>query len=182
MPAGFLTLFLKSNQSLTEVDVSSNMVGADGDHLIGELLKSNTTLRKLCLFGVELRDFGAIAEGIQVNTSLAVLDMGYNHLGAAGARAISDALLVNRTLHELRIYNVSLGPNPADFYDLAKMLSVNKGLKLLDLSSNRAGHAGLRAFAEALKTNDTLETLHFCGSDLNADCASALCDIVESNS
>lgn len=173
----FLDTCLRGNQTLTNVDVSFNRVGVDGDRLIGELLKTNTTLRKLRLFGVELRAFQAIAEGIQVNTSLIVLDMGGNHLGDAGARVISDALLVNQTLRELQLCNVSL----ADFCDIARMLSINKGLKSLDLSSNRVGHAGFIVFAEALKANDTLETLDVCGCDLNANCASAFRDLLESN-
>lgn len=173
----FLCKATESNKSLTEIDLTFNRVTVDGCHLIGEILKVNTSLKSLILAGVGLENVCAIAEGVKFNSALEALNLDFNHFGSAGAFAICESLRMNQTLARLEIASNRIGPEGCSA--VARLLRVNKSIKALDLSSNHAGSSGLQDIFEALQTNATLEVLFINDNDWTSDCASALCDMVE---
>jgi len=78
-----LAFALKSNTSVTKVNVASNDLGTEGGKALADCLKTNTTITQVEVSG--------------------------NALGTAGAKAFGDALLVNKTVQHLNVSDNSLG-------------------------------------------------------------------------
>ena len=93
--------------SLQKFDISHNNISDDGAVAISECLKANTTLKELNISNNEITNDGIIkiAEAIKVNTTLSLLDASGNKMDRSTevARALSDHLKHNNTLHILRI-------------------------------------------------------------------------------
>ena len=75
--ASSLSTYLKSNTTLTTLDLQRNSIGDEGACTLGDSLKSNSTLT--------------------------ILNLKNNSIGDEGARALSDSLKSNSTLTELNI-------------------------------------------------------------------------------
>ena len=97
--------------------------------------------------------------------TLTKLKVTYSSIGAAGARALAEALKVNKTLTELHVSGNSISDAGASA--LAEALKVNKTLAMLDVGKNGIGDAGASALAEALKLNKTLTTLDVRGNSIS---------------
>ena len=100
----------------------------------------------------------ALAKALEVNTTLAKLDLGINKIEDKGATALAEALKVNTTLDELDFNYSNIGDEGAT--ELAKALKVNTSVTKLDLSYNNIGDKGAQAIAEALKVNTTITKLN----------------------
>src|SRR5687768_15581488 len=81
---------LKSNNTLTQLYLSTNQIGDIGGAAIGKALKVNHTLTKLYLGYNKIGDTGgaAIGEALKVNHILTLLDLGENQIGDTGGAAI----------------------------------------------------------------------------------------------
>jgi Ran GTPase-activating protein (RanGAP) involved in mRNA processing and transport len=106
-------------------------------------------------FGVE--GAKAIAEALKVNAVVTTLYLGRNNIGNDGAKAIAEALKVNAVLTTLWLNSNSIGDDGANA--IAEALKVNAVLTILDVEHNRIGDKGAKAFAEALKVNAVLTEL-----------------------
>ena len=87
-------------------------------------------------------------------------------LRAAGAKAISEMLQVNKTLTKLDLSDNEIGgygpsynfaATPEGPAALADALKSNSVLQLLDVSRNALRDAGAKAFSEMLKVNKTIK-------------------------
>ncbi|XP_072132691.1 uncharacterized protein [Mobula birostris] len=86
---------LRTNQSLTELDLGSNDLGDSGVKLVSAALRDpESKLQKLDLTRVELTDSGAedLAFALSTNRSLRELDLSKNTLGDSGVKFLSEAL------------------------------------------------------------------------------------------
>ncbi|XP_011270680.1 hypothetical protein, variant [Capsaspora owczarzaki ATCC 30864] len=104
----------------------------------------------------------AIAEALEVNTTLIKLNLLSGQIGDAGAKAIAEALKVNTTLTQLHLSTIQLFNNQigdVGAQALAEALEVNTTLTQLDLHGNQIGEVGAQAIAEALEVNTTLTKL-----------------------
>ena len=72
-------------------------------------------------------------------------------IGMVGGRAIAEALESNRTLRVLNLYKTKLGPEVAA--SLAASLRKNNTLHDLDLNENDIGEVGGKVLAGALRIN-----------------------------
>ncbi|KJE97284.1 hypothetical protein CAOG_07718 [Capsaspora owczarzaki ATCC 30864] len=81
---------LKSNRTLTSIDLSANQIGFDGGQAIAEALKSNGTLTALNLNNNSIGDTGAqaFAEALEHNETLTDLDLRISRIGGAGTKAL----------------------------------------------------------------------------------------------
>lgn len=149
---------LKSNQSLTELYLERNKIGASdlGAAAIGEALKINQSLTRLDLHDNQIGDEGAaaIAESLKSNQTLRKLGLQWNKIGASGGAAIANALAINNGLTQLELAGNQIGDEGAA--DIAEALKSNNTLTQLNLSSNQIGASGGVVIAESLKTNNTL--------------------------
>lgn len=156
----FLEIVLGRNTSLTEIDVSCNKAGIDGDRLIGEGIKVNKTLQKLHLRDVTFGRIQGIAQGLRSNTTLKFLSVS---LGSEDAQAMCEALAVNRTLDALVMHSNNFGD-----LDAARMIKCNKTLRYLDVRYNHA-------ILKSLETNPSLETLLL--GEISS--AQVICNLIE---
>ncbi|CAE7667328.1 NLRC3 [Symbiodinium necroappetens] len=115
---------LKGNQSISQVDLSSSMLGDKPARALADLLKQpGSPLQSLNLShnAIEADGARALAEALLENQRLEKLAMNHNYLADAGALAFADALLTGRV-----------------------------ALKYLHLDHNDIGDVGSRAINQAL--------------------------------
>uniref|UniRef100_A0A8C8SRS5 NLR family CARD domain containing 3 n=1 Tax=Pelusios castaneus TaxID=367368 RepID=A0A8C8SRS5_9SAUR len=74
-----------------------------------------------------------------------------NSIGVAGAKAMANALKVNRSLRVLNLQENSLGMDGA--ICIATALTGNHGLTYVNLQGNRIGQSGAKVIADAIRTN-----------------------------
>ncbi|KAF9904158.1 hypothetical protein EC991_002993 [Linnemannia zychae] len=90
---------LKTNNTLTTLDLSYNSIGPNGAQALAEALKINT-LTTLDLQSNSIGDNGtqALAEALKTNNTLTTLDLYNNEIGPYGAQALAEALKINSTI------------------------------------------------------------------------------------
>uniref|UniRef100_A0A6B2LEP7 Uncharacterized protein n=1 Tax=Arcella intermedia TaxID=1963864 RepID=A0A6B2LEP7_9EUKA len=97
--------------SLRELELSGNNIPNQGlGNLLG-LLKNTTSLRKLHLAKLLIRDkepVKSICEFLMQNSSLMELDLSSNYIGIRGIELITEALRDNYSLTKLNLSNVHL--------------------------------------------------------------------------
>jgi len=153
---------LKSNRSLSKLNLSYNKFGAAGGVALAGALKVNVALTNLVLFNCNLTDIKELAEALKSNRSLSKLDLSGNAFGPAGVAALAGALKVNVALTDLNLGRCYL----TDIKELADALKSNHFLSTLALERNKFGSAGGAALADALKTNATLEQVGIYGCEV----------------
>ncbi len=79
--------------------------GPSGGTAIGEMLRSNTSIKQLNLYGNGLESEGgeAIAKALKRNQTLTTLDLGDNHLGDVASTKIAEALKGTTSLTSLQM-------------------------------------------------------------------------------
>ena len=127
---------LKTNTTLTEINLNNNNIEDEGVKVIAEMLKNNNTLRILILedneFGVE--GAKAIAEALKENRSLIKLNIQQNlTLGNEGIKLLADALKTNTTLKEINLRSTGFDNEGAIF--LVEALKINKTLRSLYINN-----------------------------------------------
>lgn len=160
-----LSSFSENQYHVTKMIASDRRLGTEGANIIGTILKTNQTLKRINLRFYKLTDEGviAIAQALKVNRTLTHLNLSLNII-EDGAVALADALKVNTSLVSL-----DLGDNPIStngIIEIAEALKVNRTLKKLDLRHNYIADNGAIALAEALKVNTTLTKLNLCRNDI----------------
>jgi len=153
---------LKSNTTVTKLDLADNGIGNAGAAGLAEALKSNTTLAVLDLSRNVITDGGAadLAEALKSNTTLTVLNLPRNGIFDAGAAGLAEALKSNTTLTVLNLTSNGIGAAGAEC--LAEALKSNTTLTVLKMSDNDIGGAGAASLGVALKSNTTLTVLELC--------------------
>ena len=172
---------LKSNTTLTKLNLSSNGIGAAGAASVADALKSNSTLTKLNLSENDIGDAGAasVADALKFNTTLTKLNLSSNGIGAAGSASVADALKSNTTLTKLKLSSNGIGA--AGAASVADALKSNSTLTELNLSENDIGDAGAASVADALKSNTTLTELNLSENGIGAAGAASVADALKSN-
>ena len=172
---------LKTNTSVTLIDLGENKIGAAGAKALAQALKTNTSVTKIYLGKNEIGDAGAqvLAEALKINTTLKTIDLTHNKIGTAGAQAMADALKLNTSVTTLDFKQNKIGTAGAQV--LAEALKINTTLTTIDLTYNKIGIAGAQAMADALKLNTTVTTLDFEGNEIGAAGIQALADALKVN-
>ena len=134
--------------------------------VLGDALRTSTSLTTITLDGCHVGDAGAAALGaaLRTNASLQTLSVWSSDLGNAGAAALGEALRVNRTLAALNLEANRIGD--AGAASLGEALRANSALLRLSLWGNNIGNAGAAALTEALRLNTTLTKLALNGGNL----------------
>ena len=98
---------LKSNKTLTNLDVRHNKIQSEGAKAIGRALKSNKTLTSLNLQSNEIEDEGmqAIGEALKSNRTLTSLVFGPREIGYAESRTREH--LLDRNLNHAQSFEDS---------------------------------------------------------------------------
>ncbi len=127
---------------------------------LSEYLKTNKTLTSLELQFNDISPLGAqyISESLKVNNVLTELDLRGNDIKAAGCKYISELLMVNKTLTHLDIEFNQIGESGAIF--LCDSLKTNKTITKLSLQANNIRYLGAKYLLNCLKRNHTLKILY----------------------
>ena len=169
---------LRSNCTLTHINLRRRAICSPGASEIAKALQSNLTLTHLNLNGNGINNCGAedLAQALQSSCALKYLDLSHNVIGDQGAVALAKALESNRTLTYLNLeyrYFPVVDPvvyslrgldyeriGEAGAAAFAETLRSNSVLARLNLQNHRIGNAGAAAIGQSLKSNCTLT--HLC--------------------
>lgn len=136
---------VKTNTTVTSLDLYGCAAGAEGGKAIAAALVENAALTTLELGANELGAEGsaAIARALEANTALTSLDLDGNHIGDAGGLAIAAALGTNTALQSLSLARNAIKGEAAEALAVAAMGSVS--LQHLSGLPIRALEASLQA-------------------------------------
>jgi len=154
---------LKRNNSITKLSLKSNSFGETGGKYIGHLLQINTTLTEVDLRHNAIGSKAAetFATALKINKSLIKLNLGDNKIHDAGAKKISSALLTNLKLSKINLS--ANGIRDGGAIALSEVLRMNKTLTELNLNENKISSKGATKIFETLRTNSTLKRLRIGG-------------------
>lgn len=124
-------------------------------HLISHVTSNTRELNLYgCLIGVSATK--ELLDLLAPYKTLALLELGRNHLGDDGAMVVAEAMKRNETPKTIHLDVNDIGDEGAKA--LARAIEVNTSVERLCLSGNRIGDEGAKALAAALPLNHTLET------------------------
>ncbi len=169
------------DNSLTSLDLSLNLIGAEGTKSIAAVLEKNTSLTSLDLRGNSIGAEGAksIAAVLENNTSLTSLDLSLNAIGAEGAKSIAAVLENNTSLTSLDLSFNAIGDEGAK--SIAAGLENNTSLSSLDLGENSIGDEGAKSIAVVLENNTSLSSLDLGENSIGAEGAKSIAAVLEKN-
>ncbi|KAF9112767.1 hypothetical protein BGX27_002853 [Mortierella sp. AM989] len=172
---------LKTNTTLTTLDLTNNIIGKEGGLALAEALKTNITLITLDLTNNLVRREGdlTLSEALKVNRTFTTLDLSRNSIGKEGALALAEVLKTNTTLITLDLRFNSIGKEGA--LSLSQALKSNITLSTLNLRNNSIGKEGALALSEALRTNITLTTLNLWNNSIGNEGALSLSEALKTN-
>jgi hypothetical protein len=162
--AVLLSADLQTRPALTKLDLDENAFGVEGGVAICEALlnppasglNERQGLKSLSMTNCGLEAEGGLAVGRVLGAKhciLTELSIGFNRIGVAGARAISEALMVNTTLVSLNLHYNSIGDVGAS--KIFEAVESNNRTKLasLVLSSNEITGVGAMSIAGRLEAD-----------------------------
>ncbi|CAE7689311.1 NLRC3, partial [Symbiodinium necroappetens] len=162
---------LKTNSTLTSVNLEEFRIGGEGGKAICEVLKCNFTLTSINLGHnvCWIRDKGAqaIGEVLKINSTLTSINLrncgfGYDYEGGKAIYAICEALKTNSTLASINLEDNSIGVEGGKA--ICEALKTNSTLTSINLGHCNIGYEGVEAIAEALKTNSTVTSINLEGN------------------
>ena len=159
---------LRSNCTVTHLDLRCRSIFSSGANEIFQALQSNHTLTHINLTENWIDDSAAehFAGALRSGCALMYLDLSSNRIGDSGAVALGKALESNRTLTYLDLgkqcfrFAKETGIGDSGATALAQALRSNSVLARLNLQHNRLSDPGAAAFGLSLKSNCTLT--HLC--------------------
>jgi Leucine Rich repeat len=160
--AAALARVLKTNNTLTELNLARNHITNDGARALFSALEVNATLTILNLNCNDIGDQGCmiLANALKVNTTLTSLNLYYNQIGDDGTAALANALQVNKTLTRLNLTSNNIGDR--GIWALIDAIQVNRTLTYLSIYRYGFKNVAVRALAEALLVNTTLTNITLC--------------------
>ncbi|XP_069089568.1 uncharacterized protein [Pleurodeles waltl] len=179
-----LSCLLSSAPSLTELELSDNVLGDVAARLLCEALKRpGCRVQKLgigecSLTGSCCRDLASLLSTCE---SLRELDLSDNELKDCGVKQLCEGLTHHGCkIRKLEIMRCSLTGSSCEF--IATALLVNRSLEELDLTSNELGDSGVRHLSEGLRHPDcSLQKLRIINCSLTGSCCQELSSALRMN-
>lgn len=141
-----------------------------GGQALGDMLRTNKTLTKLDLSwnGIRADSALALAKSLEVNDTLKTLLLAYNAFGDMPSQVLGRALKSNKALTELDLESNSINPKAATV--LANAISFNETLLKLNINGNTLGKIGAQALVAAIQRSSS-EIRKLQVSFINCDCS-----------
>jgi len=187
-PAGGEALFhaLIGNTVLKELDLGSpsgvnrNHIGVRPGDKLAEALMTNSTLSLLSLVGNGLgaESMAFVHQGLCHNTNLRVLDLSANNIRDEGAGVLC-AAVSSAGIETLSLSRNMIGRVGATC--VAGVLTTNMLLANLDLADNLIGAKGCTQISQALSDNTLLQSLNLERNQIGPEGASALSVALQRN-
>ncbi|XP_074519563.1 NLR family CARD domain-containing protein 3 [Halichoeres trimaculatus] len=150
--------------------------------LLGSLLSAKDChIQRISLAENNISGKGAkaLSRALLVNRTLTSLNLRNNNIGSKGAKSLAEALKMNQVLVSVNFQNNGIEEEGAQA--LAEVLQCNRKLVSLNLQKNKIGAGGARRIADALKTNQTLTKLILCSNQLGDKGTVALAEALTVN-
>jgi Ran GTPase-activating protein (RanGAP) involved in mRNA processing and transport len=147
---------------------------------LAKMVRANRALSELYLGKHGISDRGAqlLAEYLEDNATLRVLDLRANRIGVAGAEAFAILLMRGGSvLSTLNLASNRICDQGGQALGVA--LRSSRHLLSLDISSNEIGDLGLVAVADALNANTTLQRLLLFGNNFGEQSSDAFRELSE---
>ncbi|XP_076994003.1 NACHT, LRR and PYD domains-containing protein 3 [Tamandua tetradactyla] len=175
---------LSLNQSLTELDLSDNILGDPGVRVLCETLQHpDCNIRRLWLgrCGLTHNCCFDISSVLSSNQSLVELDLSNNVLGDAGIKLLCVGLK-HLFCNLQKLWLVSCSLTSACCKDLASVLSTNQTLTRLYMGENALGDSGVGILCEKMvQSQGNLKKLGIVNSGLTSACCLALASVLSTN-
>jgi hypothetical protein len=164
-------------QALSRIYLGGNNLGLESAELLVQLMKLTPNLKALHLNASKLGDDGTIHLADHLPDTIEELSLASNGLTSRGAVALAKVLANHPNMKSLSVGNcASAKPLNAPLNQLgeeggnalAKMLTTNRVLKLLDVSRRALDSVCRQAFTDALNQNDVLDELRWEGPRLRS--------------
>eukprot|EP01129_Flabellula_baltica_P009977 TRINITY_DN4161_c0_g1_i1.p1 TRINITY_DN4161_c0_g1~~TRINITY_DN4161_c0_g1_i1.p1 ORF type:complete len:1000 (+),score=204.15 TRINITY_DN4161_c0_g1_i1:24-3002(+) len=169
----FLALMsaLRFNSWFTELIFENIELGNEGLAYISEMLKTNTTIKKLNLknTGITKRGISLLCDSIASNNSCKIndLDLSSNNLEDKGLKALSEVIPTSlRHLKHLNLGNTH-GKSPGCNKLLKSLEAVKKSLISLDISQFKVDNETCRSLGDFLSVTQSLRYLSLEGCQIN---------------
>ncbi|XP_030626066.1 NLR family CARD domain-containing protein 3 [Chanos chanos] len=151
----------------TKLRMESNVFKDDTMELLGSLLSAKDChIQNLSLAENSISSKGvkALSRALLVNRTLTTLDLRGNSIGNKGAKTLAEALKMNQVIVTVNLQNNHIEDEGARA--LADVLQTNRKLSALNLQKNSIGPDGVKRMAEALKKNQILQDLNLSSNPL----------------
>ncbi|XP_035002683.1 NLR family CARD domain-containing protein 3 isoform X1 [Hippoglossus stenolepis] len=162
--------------------LENNRFKDDVMELLGSLLSAKDChIQRISLAENAISNKGAkaLSRALLVNRTLTSLNLRNNNIGSKGAKFLAEALKMNQVLVSINFQNNAIEEEGAEA--LAEVLQCNRKLVSLNLRKNSVGAGGAKRIAEALKTNRTLTKLILCSNQLGDKGTIALAEALTHN-
>ncbi|XP_028264270.1 NLR family CARD domain-containing protein 3 isoform X2 [Parambassis ranga] len=162
--------------------LENNHFKDDVMELLGSLLSAKDChIKKISLAENSISNKGAksLSRALLVNRTLTSLNLRNNNIGSKGAKFLAEALKMNQALISVNFQNNSIEEEGAQA--LAEVLQCNRKLVSLNIRKNTIGAGGAKRIADALKTNRTLTKLILCSNQLGDKGTVALAEALTLN-
>uniref|UniRef100_A0A3Q2C7U4 NLR family, CARD domain containing 3 n=1 Tax=Cyprinodon variegatus TaxID=28743 RepID=A0A3Q2C7U4_CYPVA len=166
----------------THLRLENNNFKDDVMELLGSLLSAKDChIQKISLADNLISNKGAkaLSRALLVNRTLTSINLKNNNIGSKGAKFLGEALKMNQALVSINFQNNSIEEEGAQA--IAEVLQCNRKLVSLNMRKNTVGAGGAKKIAEALKTNRTLTKLILCSNHLGDKGTVALAEALTFN-
>lgn len=149
-----------------EVRIRFNNIGRPGADGLASVVTVSPRLRILDIRGNSLTgpDMRKLLKAISYSTTIASVELGGNNLGPEGCQMLATALERNASVTSLDVSKNQIGFEGAQ--KIAVLLSLPTcGIRLLEISDNRIGAAGVEAIFEGIKNGQSVLERFSCSSN-----------------
>eukprot|EP00199_Chlamydomonas_sp_CCMP681_P001676 CAMPEP_0119112800 /NCGR_PEP_ID=MMETSP1180-20130426/41743_1 /TAXON_ID=3052 ORGANISM="Chlamydomonas cf sp, Strain CCMP681" /NCGR_SAMPLE_ID=MMETSP1180 /ASSEMBLY_ACC=CAM_ASM_000741 /LENGTH=347 /DNA_ID=CAMNT_0007100509 /DNA_START=54 /DNA_END=1097 /DNA_ORIENTATION=+ len=177
-----LAKVLETNETLTYLDLSNNMLDDDKVRMLASGLVENLSITHLNLAHNKVADRGvrALAKLLDTRSVIAILELQDNLIHTEGARSLARVLKTNQALISLNIRLNRLGDDGCK--SICEALRTNTSLEKLSLAANSAGKAAATALGGLVRLNNTITELDVsCNPGFGSDSCEQLRRAVEQN-
>lgn len=162
--------------------LENNHFKDDVMELLGSLMSAKDChIQKISLAENSITNKGAkaLSRALLVNRTLTSLNLRSNNIGSKGAKFLAEALKMNQVLISINFQNNAIEEEGAQA--LADVLQCNRKLVSLNIRKNKIGAGGAKRIADALKINRTLTKLILCSNQLGDKGTAALAEALTLN-
>ena len=142
---------LQHNTSVTTLDLFMCKFTDDAFQHIIDLLNTNTTIRRISLYAIGDHNAIRLAEALESNRTIEVLELGHCRITPPGAVRIAEMLERNTTLR--KVYLNSNDIQLEGVNRIAQMIARNTTLSCLSLVNNMFDYVGYKNLQKALIQN-----------------------------
>lgn len=177
-----LAKVLETNETLTYLDLSNNMLDDDKVRMLASGLVENLSVTHLNLAHNKVADRGvrALAKLLDQRSVMAILELQDNLIHTEGAKSLARALKSNQALTCLNLRLNRMGDEGIKV--LCESLRGNQSVEKLNLAANSGGKSGVNALAALVRLNTTLTELDAsCNGGFGAEGCEQLRRAVEAN-